>query len=211
MIERPNNWDQVQEFSERAKLPLGAYVCRIVQANVVQTDNGKQLAVLFDIAEGEYKNFFANDYKTSTVQNKKYKGVLRLWLPKNDGSEKDEWTKSTLKGFTTSVEVSNSGYHWNWDEQTLKNKMIGIIFRNEEWEYEGKTGWAVRPFRAARVETIRSGEYTLPNDKPLKEKEYTRAEFSDMAGGTGAGNPFTNGYQQTSVDQNYDDDEGLPF
>lgn len=167
MIERPSNWNEVREFSERRELELGAYVCKIKQAAVQGNEKGAQLCVVFDITEGDYTGFYAADFAANTREDKKWKGVLRLFLPRNDGSEKDEWTKSTLKGFCTAVEKSNPGYQWNWDEASLKGKNIGILFRNEEWAYNGKTGWAVRPFRALSVDTVRSGDYKIPDDKPL--------------------------------------------
>lgn len=170
MINRPKNWDNVQAFSDRPKLPVGAYVCRIKKAVVQNSDYGDQLCILFDIEDGEYAGFYANEFKSNQREDKKWKGVLRQFLPKDDGSEKDEWTKSSFKGLVTSIESSNRGYQWNWDENSLAGKEIGIIFRNEEWEYEGKTGWAVRPFRATSVDTVQDGDYTLPKDKPLKNR-----------------------------------------
>ena len=170
MIRRPNNWNDVQEFSDRPKLPLGAYVCKVRKAVVQSNDFGEQLCILFDIGEGEFKGFFDDDFKANTRADKKWKGVLRQFIPTDDGSEKDEWTKSSFKGMTTAFEKSNPGYQWNWDEASLSGKMVGILFRNEEWEYEGKTGWAVRPFRAISVDSVRNGDFTLPKDKPLKNK-----------------------------------------
>ncbi len=187
MIKRPTNWDSVKEFTDRQKLPLGAYVCRIKMATVQSTDYGDQLCILFDIAEGEYRDYFDADFKTNTRADKKWKGVLRQFVPLDNGSEKDEWTKSSFKGLITSVEKSNPGYVWNWDENSLTGKFVGIMFRNEEWEYEGKTGWAVRPFRAISTDSVRSGDYTLPADKLLKNKtaatvggEYNPGGFSEI-------------------------------
>jgi hypothetical protein len=60
---------------------------------------------------------------------------------------------------------------WNWDENSLAGKLVGILFRNEEWEYENKTGWAVRPFRAISIDSVREEDYRLPKDKPLKKEE----------------------------------------
>ncbi len=170
MIKMPHNWNEVKELSERAKLPLGAYVCQVKQCRVQDNYYGFQLAILFDIQEGEYKGFYADDYAANTQQDKKWKGVLRIWLPKDDGSDKDELTKSILKGMVTAFENSNLGFTWNWNEKSLEGKQIGILFRNEEWEYDGKSGWAVRPFRAISVASVREGKFTLPKDKPLANK-----------------------------------------
>lgn len=171
MIRRPNNWNDVKEFSDRQKLPLGAYVCKVRNAIVQGNERGEQLCILFDIAEGEYAGFFANEFNASTNPDKKWKGVLKQWLPKDNGTEKDEWTKSSLKGMTTAFEKSNTGYCWDWNEASLIGRLIGVLFRNEEWEYEGKTGWAVRPFRAISVDSVRDATFTLPKDKPLKKED----------------------------------------
>lgn len=214
MINRPNNWDNVQEFSERPKLPLGAYVCKVRKAVVQNSDHGQQLCILFDIAEGEYSGFYRKSWEADISEEKKWKGVLRQFLPREDGSEKDEWTKSSLKGLVTSFEKSNPGYRWNWDENSLAGKMIGIVFRNEEWEYDGKTGWTVRPFRAASVDSVRSGNFQLPKDKPLKNRASNpfgqqAASFAPAFPGS---TPFDFG---NSVDMSFrelpDDEGGLPF
>lgn len=170
MIQKPNNWNEVKELNDRPKLPLGAYVCRVKQSKIMYTDYGEQLAILFDICEGEYKDYFNKEFNDSTYQDKKWKGVLRQWLPTNDGSERDELTKSILKGMVTAFEKSNPGYQWDWNEASLVTKNVGIVFRNEEWEKDGKNGWVVRPFRAVSVDSVREGTYNLPKDKPLKNK-----------------------------------------
>ena len=205
MIRKPNNWNEVKEFSDRPKLPLDAYVCKVRKAVVQSTDYGDQLCILFDIADGEFKDFFKKDFDSSTVENKKWKGVLRQFIPRDDGSEKDEWTKSSFKGLTTSFEKSNPGYQWNWDENSLAGKFIGILFRNEEWEYDGKTGWAVRPFRGLSVDSVRSGEYTLPKDKPLKNKSVAPASSYGNYGNYG-----NYGAPGSFVDLTEEDGE-LPF
>lgn len=203
MIRRPNNWNEVQEFTDRPKLPLDAYVCRIKKAVIQDTGFGDQLCVLFDIIEGQYKDYFKKDFDNSNFENKKWKGVLRQWLPLDDGSEKDEWTKSGLKGFVTSVEKSNPGYQWNWDEQSLAGKMIGILFRNEEWDYNNRHGWAVRPYRALSVDSVRSGDFTLPKDKPLKNDSTAEAPTMNY-GNYGS-------YANTSFAELDDQDGELPF
>lgn len=170
MINRPKNWDNVQAFSDRPKLPVGAYVCKVKQVAIQSTDYGDQLCILFDIADGEYAGFYQDEFDANQQQEKKWKGVLRQFIPKDDGSEKDEWTKSSFKGMITAFENSNRGYVWDWNEKTLAGKEVGIIFRNEEWEYNGKTGWTVRPFRATSVDSVQDGDYTLPKDKPLKNR-----------------------------------------
>lgn len=203
MIKRPNNWNDVKEFTERKKLPVGAYVCRVKKAVIQNNSYGNQLCILFDIVDGEYSGFYAYDYKNNTREDKKWKGVLRLFLPLDDGSENDEWTKSTFKGMVTAFEKSNNGYTWNWDENSLVGKLVGILFRNEEWEFDGKTGWTARPFRAISVESVQDCDYQIPKDKPKKKKNDSGFDYS---GGYSVPEYSASGFQQLQ-----DEDAQLPF
>ena len=178
MIRKPSNWNSVQEFTERKTLPVGAYVCLVKQCHIQPTEYGDQLAILFDICEGEHSGYFTNDYNTSTLENKKWRGVLRQWLPKDDGSDKDETTKRIFKGMVTSFEKSNPGYTFDWNEGSLVGKKVGILFRNEEWEWQGKSGWSVRPLRAMSADSVREGNYTIPDDKPLASRSNANNQSS---------------------------------
>jgi hypothetical protein len=187
MIKKPMNWENVQEIGERKALPLGAYVCKVKQVRVQDNSYGSQLALLFDIAEGEHAGFYNRDFTANTDPNKKWKGLLRVWLPKDDGSEKDEITKRVFKGFITAFERSNPGYTAfvgdSMNENSLAGKTIGIMYRNEEWSYEGKQGWAVRPFKAISADTVREGNYTLPKDKSLSNKASTTVPPANVPAG----------------------------
>lgn len=196
MIRKPQNWESVQAMTDRQKLPVGAYVCKVKKAIVQSNDYGDQLALLFDIDSGEYKDYYNDDYLAQNIQNRRWKGVMRVWLAKDDGSERDEWTKSTFKGLVTSFEESNPGTNFDWKEMWFVGKRVGILYRNEEWEYEGKTGWAARPFRAISTGSVESGKYTIPKDKPLKNK---------IAQQNATMNGFEAGFTQV------DNDDDLPF
>lgn len=169
-----NNWDQVKAASDRQQLPKGGYVCRIMNSEI-KTYNGtkgtfERLEISIDVAEGEFKDFYAADYRGQNQEDKKWRGVLRLYVPKDDGSDMDEWTKSKLKAATNAVEDSNQGYHWDWNEAGLKGKLVGCLIRNEEWEYNGRTGWNTKPFKFVPVSDIKNGKFEIPKDKPLNKK-----------------------------------------
>ena len=183
MIRKPMNWENVQAMTDRAKLPVGAYVCKVKQVGIQANQSGDQLAILYDIVEGEHKDFYARDFQQNTNPEKKWRGVIRVWLPKDDGSERDETTKRLFKGMVTAFEDSNPGFHWNWDESQLVNKTIGILYRNEEWEYNGKSGWNVKPLRCMSAGKVRSGDYTLPKDKPLRGDAYDGSYQAQNNGG----------------------------
>lgn len=175
-MKRINNWEKQQASgTQREVLPIGGYVVKIIGAKevVYQGDNGpfSRLEVGFDICEGEYTGFFNEDYKAQDgYNNQKWCGVIRLYVPTDDGSERDEWTKKKFKSFTNAVEDSNSGYAWDWDERTLKGKIVGILVRSEEWEYDGKTGWKNKPFAFIPADDVRQEKFKMPADKPLDTK-----------------------------------------
>ena len=167
-----NNWENVKAASEFVPLPAGGYIVELKNAKVKEykNQNGdafERFEIALDIAEGEFKDYYANDYCNQTNEDKKWKGVLRLYMPKEDGSEQDEWTKSRFKSFIEAVEDSNPGFHWDWDESKLRGKKIGCLFRLEEWEYNGKTGKKAQPFKAVSIEKIKSGNFKIPKEKLL--------------------------------------------
>jgi hypothetical protein len=78
-------------------------------------------------------------------------------------------------------------------------KTVGILFRNEEWKYNGKTGWTKRPYRAISIDSVREGSFKAPKDKPLKNKT------TDFGFAPGSYTEVTN-YGVVE-----DPDDGLPF
>ena len=193
-----NNYDTTQTISARAQLPVGAYICQIFKAEekVYTSPKGEwhKLEVSFDISEGEHKDFYANDYRAQSGEDKKWKGVLRMNIPTDDGSEADGWTKRSFKTNILAIEESNNGYHWDWNEAQLKGKTVGIVFRSEEWEYNGKRGWRTAPFKMVPAADVKSGNIKMPDPKPLNGKAAsqasTAADLSDFVEVASANLPF---------------------
>lgn len=154
----------------RAILPAGGYVCSILSAKEEVFDWGSRLALAIDIAEGDYAGFFKKDFDNNDREDKKWRGIYRISIPKDDGSEMDAWTKRIFGNFIYSVQESNPGYSWDWNEKNLKGKKLGILYRNKEWEMNGKTGWTTEAAGACTVDDIREGTFRLPKDKPLKNR-----------------------------------------
>ena len=193
-----SNYDNTQTISARAQLPVGAYICQIFKAEekVYSSSKGEwhKLEVSFDISEGEQKDFYANDYRAQSGEDKKWKGVLRMNIPTDDGSEADGWTKRSFKTNILAIEESNNGYHWDWNEAQLKGKTVGIVFRSEEWEYNGKRGWRTAPFKMVPAADVKSGNVKIPDPKPLNGKAAsqasTAADLSDFVEVASADLPF---------------------
>lgn len=164
----------------REIIPAGGYVAQILSTEVLEYTWGKVLAISFDVTEGEHKDFFKRDYAGQVGEDKKWRGVCRLTVPKDDGSEKDEWSKNSFNNAMYAIEESNSGYAWNWDEKTLKGKSAGVLFRNKEWEFNDKTGWTTECYSLASVDDIRNNKFKIAKDKPLKNKSVSTGGFTDL-------------------------------
>ena len=154
----------------RETLPAGGYVCQILSAKVEENDWGSTLVIAHDVCEGDYNGIFKRDYDNNTMENKKWRGTFRLKLPKDDGSEQDAWKKRSFNNFIWAVENSNPGYSWAWDEKTLKGKKVGLLYRNKEWEYNGRSGWTTEAAGSESIDNIREGKFKTLKDKPLPEK-----------------------------------------
>ena len=85
-----------EKSSSREQLPVGGYIAKILNAEEVTYDWGSVLLISFDIAEGDYKDFFKKDYDAQQSEDKKWRGTYRLNIPKDDGSEKDGWNEASV-------------------------------------------------------------------------------------------------------------------
>ena len=165
------NGFEAKKIATREQLPVGAYVCKILDVKLQEYSWGETIELSFDIAEGEHKDFYAKDYRANTNEDRKWRGKYRLNVPKDDGTEQDGWTKRSFENAIWAFEDSNTGFRWAWNESALKGKTIGLLFRNREWEFNGKTGWSPEAAAVASVSDVRSGNFKLPKDKPLKTRQ----------------------------------------
>lgn len=162
-----SDYEKTQALTDSVQLPAGGYIVKILGTELVEYDNYSKLLISLDIIEGEFKDYFASRYRADSSPDRKWKGVFRLSVPTDDGSEQDSFTKRLFKSAIEAIEDSNSGYHWDWDEAKLKGKTVGLLVRRKEWDYKGKQGWAPECFKLIGADLIRSGKFTVPADKPL--------------------------------------------
>ena len=193
-MKKPSNWNDVKAAGERVKLPAGGYEAKIINAKVVNYDgsNGsyERLEIAVDITAGEYKDYYKQDFDSNTRDDKKWRGVARFYVPTDDGSEKDEYTKSVLKSVTDALEDSNKGYHWDWDETKLKGLKVGILVRDKEYEIDGKHGFSPEIFRFTDINRIREGKFTVPKQKLLKGSSGTSAAASSGDAGAASADDY---------------------
>lgn len=178
-MKKLNGYEQAQTISEQERLPVGGYVLKILGVDYQENDWGDVIILSFDIEEGEHKGFYSTNYKAQTGEDKKWKGTYRLRVPKDDGSEQDEWTMRRFKTVMSNFEESNKGYHWNWDEKTLKGKLIGALFNNKEYDFEGRHGFYTNCHSLVTVEKIKSGNFKIPADTLLKSGNGSSTSATD--------------------------------
>ena len=168
-IKRFNDYNETQAYTDFQQLPKDGYVLRIMGAEVCENSKGEYIKISCDLAEGEYKDFYANEYRNQQQEDKKWHCNYLLNVPNDDGSEQDGWTKRRFKTVIAALEDSNPGYHFDWDEKKFKGKLVGGLFNEREYEANDRT--VKRTTNLAQmcaVEKIRSKTFKLPKDKLLQ-------------------------------------------
>lgn len=165
-----SGYDEVKTYTEKEVLPKGAYILKVLNVEIVTYSWGEVLKLDFDISQGEHIGFYKRNYDTQVQEDKKWKGSYRLPIPKDDGSEKDSWTKSRFKTVMVAFEESNTGYAWDWNKDGLKGKLIGGLFNLKEWDFNNNTGWYTQCKKLVATDLIIDNKYVLPDDEPLEIK-----------------------------------------
>ncbi len=138
--------DKVQAANEFRRPAPGGYICGITA--VKDVPEKEYLRIEFDIAEGEFKRYY-------TELNK----ARGFW----GGVFVRSYSDAALpffKSFITAVEKSNNGYKFDYEEQKLKGKYIGLVLGEEEYMSrtgEIKTRLYVHSTRS--VQAIKNGEF----------------------------------------------------
>lgn len=164
-----NNWENVQEMGgEIENIPAGAYVCEVKKAEEKQNRNGgSRLEISFDVCEGDYREWFMQDWRAQNREDKFWRGIVNQNIP-DENSPKYDTQCGFFKRFVNQVEVSNPGYHWAWDENTLVGKKIGVVFGEVERESQRGTRYLVTQASGViSVDDVRSGKAKIPAPKML--------------------------------------------
>ncbi|MBQ3394236.1 MAG: hypothetical protein IJG64_03685 [Oscillospiraceae bacterium] len=166
-INQFKDYAQTKAYTDFQTLPKGGYVMQIKGATVKNNSVGQYVEIFADVAEGEYANYFTKDYESQKQgEDRKWRCRFFLNVPKDDGSEKDGWTKRHFKTFTEALEESNPGYHFDWDESRFKGLLIGGLFNIRQYEKnDGSIGESTNFAQVTTVDKIRSGDFRLPKDK----------------------------------------------
>lgn len=158
------------------KLPAGGYVCRILNVGVDSTQNGSTFIKLqIDIQEGKYAAHFTKLWNASknSQYKRKWKGVYKIFLPVNHGdAEKYKKAIAFYKGQVNSITRSNGMPELNmeagYDPDVFKGKLVGVLFREVEYDIDGKKGTFTEPAFLTDAAKIRSGDFQIPEMRRLQ-------------------------------------------
>ena len=146
---------------EVMQLPAGLYVCIVKQVNVQNDKDGReQMIVLFDIAEGDQKGFFQKqfDARKQSSSDAKWGGVHKQYT--------HDKGLPFFKGMICSIEKSNNGYRWDWNEKGLVGKRFGGVFGREQFlTQDGQKKFATKLMQIRSVDGLRDAH--IPEDKLL--------------------------------------------
>lgn len=187
-MEKIKGYEEAQAITgEYEKLEAGGYICKIISAKEEKSKSGKRMLVIaLDIAEGDRKDYFRNRFTENTSPDKKWPsgGIYRQML------EGDK-ALGFLKGLMTSLEASNEGFKWDWDEKKLKDLKCGAIFGEEEYErMDGSIGTSTKVKFIRTVKAIQDGNFKVPELKKLPEKGEAFEDFLNSVDSDNQDLPF---------------------
>lgn len=182
MLKRPENWDKVEgiEFGDYENLELGGHEVVIKNAYEYTGKTGNtSLKVEVDIAGNDKQaGFFQRQYDNNTNANKTWPAGACKYI----SLKEEENCIAMFKGFTTSVEKSNPGYTWNFDEKTLIGKKLCGVFGLEQYEkQDGTTGFATKltQFRSLdKLSEVKIPKIRLLNGTQIDYEEYKTLQKS---------------------------------
>jgi hypothetical protein len=131
------------------------------------------LVLALDIVEGDKKDFFRNRFNDNSSPDKKWPAgaIYRQML-------EGEKAAGFLKGLMTSLEASNDGFKWDWDEKKLVDLKCGAIFGEEEYEkMDGSVGTTTKVKFIRTIKAIQDGNFKVPELKKLPEKGEAFEDF----------------------------------
>lgn len=142
-MQKPSGYDEARESGFYTPPELGGHYAVIKQVTEKQSSTGKDMiVVLFDFADNDaQKGYFSNDFLTNPNEDKKWSFAGTKYIMVLDYQDPRK-TSRQFKTFCTCVERSNNmTISWggsDWAKQ-FKDKRIGVVYGEEEQEYDGET------------------------------------------------------------------------
>lgn len=169
-MKKIEDWNKIDENGNFKLLPPGAYVVEIT--GIIDHPDKEWLEIYFDIAEGEHTKYFTNLLaKTNGVDKSR---TLRSYSTK---------AMKFFKRFITSIERSNEGFVWDWDEKKLVGKKLVAVYGEEEYIHTNDDG--IKEMRTSckvvdwhSTKALKEGTIVLPQKKLLTDQQKLEIEES---------------------------------
>lgn len=165
-MQKPNGYDEAQASGEFIPVNLGGHYAIIKQVSERQSSKGKDMiVVLFDFDTNDKQpGYFANRFNSDDREEKKwpYAGSKYIMVADYDDPKK---TSKNFKTFCTCAEHSNNfTIAWggnDWAKQ-FKGKKIGVVFGEEESEYDGKISMRRVPKWFCNIDKVANAPVPAP-------------------------------------------------
>lgn len=170
-----NNFENVQASSGEFNRPTaGGYCVEILSVKDFPLDpatgKGDYIKIEYDICHGEYAGYYAK-------QQERFGGD---WFASFIRSYKDK-ALGMFKHFINCVEESNSGYKWDWNEQGLVHKYVGVVLQEEEYQRnDGSVGTKLVVKDIKTTDQILKGDYKVPAPKKLSVTAPSSPSFVEI-------------------------------
>lgn len=132
-------YDKSKRMKTFQTLPKGAYVVKLlnVKEEPNKSGSGTHLTIAFDIAEGEYKDFYQQMYAQNANEDKRWPIDAHYYLNVPDDNSKP-YVWNNWNTFFADLEDSNNGFVFDSENLgSLKNKLIGGKFAIDQSTYNG--------------------------------------------------------------------------
>ena len=148
-------------------LDAGGYVMRVESSKEWDTKDGAgTLEVVYDVAEGACKDFFAGA--------EDWKHTMSVWAINKDGTP-----AGGMSQFLKVLEESNPQFkveQFNNLDQ-LNGLLFGGIVQKELYtKRDGTDGWKMKVVKRCNVSDIRNGNYEVPAETDKRTNAVTTAE-----------------------------------
>lgn len=166
---KPNGYDDAKTIGEFTPVELGGHYAVIKQVAERETSTGKgMIVVLFDFCKPDKQaGYFSTQFENSDKEDKKWPFAGSKYVMINDYNDPQK-TSRAFKTFCTCVEKSNNmQIAWTgngWGKQ-FAGKKIGVVYGEEEQEYNGKVSMRHVPKWFCAYDKV--SEQSVPNPKYL--------------------------------------------
>ena len=160
------DWNSVDESRGGViqTLPSGAYKCEITSAQFVTTKKGKQaLVVLWDVADGPHKGFFADDfYANKDFRNNDY--LMLEGRALGVTKHKLHALADANPGFRPTDAISRD------DARSFVGKTCYLLLQERKYTYNGSDKSEVNVVGWLSPDEYRAGDFKVPDTIDDREK-----------------------------------------